>query len=201
VEVSGDARYVRSRDGGFPYAGGSLLAEHGAYTGWAYAGSWIRSDYPSPRTAYGAGASVRFRRTRLEASVRQEPVDPVYLGTPRRSWSVQLSQGFGRVPPAPARADEPPPPSLAPVVENGVAVFRLPQSAYPATPVLMGDFNGWRPQPMMEVADGYWTASVRLPAGAHHYAFRTADGVLVIPPGVPTVDDGFGGVSAVVVVP
>jgi len=201
VELSGDTRYVVSEAGGFPYAGGALQAEGGPYAGWAYAGSWIKGDYPSPTLAYGVGASVRFRRTRLEASVRQEPVDPVYLGTPRRSWSVQLSQGFGRVAAAPRRAADLPPPSLAPVVENGVAVFRLPQSSYPQPPALLGDFNQWQPQPMAVAEEGFWTASVRLPAGAHHYAYQTGDGATVIPPGVPTVDDGFGGVSAVVVVP
>jgi len=200
VELSGEARYLYSRDGGFPYAGAAVQGERGRYAGWAYAGQWLKADWPSPKTAYGAGASVRFRRTRLEAAVRQEPVDPVYLGTPRRSWTVALSQGFGRVPAAPRRAEELPPPSFAPAVENGVATFRLPRSAYPRAPALVGDFNQWRPL-AMTAAEGVWTVSVRLPTGAHHYAYRLADGTVFTPPGVPTVDDGFGGVSAVVVVP
>jgi hypothetical protein len=200
VELSGEARYLRSRDGGFPYAGAAVQGERGRYAGWAYAGQWLKSGWPSPRTAYGAGASVRFRRTRLEAAVRQEPVDPIYLGTPRRSWTVALSQGFGRVAAAPHHAEELPPPSFAPVVENGVATFRLPRSAYPRAPALVGDFNQWRPMAMV-AGEGFWTASVRLPTGAHHYAFRLADGTFFTPPGVPTVSDGFGGVSAVVVVP
>jgi len=200
VELSGEARYLHSEDGGFPYAGAALQGQHGRYTAWAYAGQWLKSDFPAPKTAYGVGAGVRFRRTRLEAGVRQEPVDPVYLGTPRRSWTVRLSQGFGPVPRARWNAAELPAPSLAPVVENGVAVFRLPRASYPRAPVLMGDFTRWKPL-AMGAADGFWTVSVRLPAGAHHYTYRVAGGTLLVPPGVPTVDDGFGGVSAVLVVP
>ncbi|HET7229571.1 MAG TPA: glycogen-binding domain-containing protein [Longimicrobium sp.] len=200
VELSGEARYLRSEDGGFPYAGAALQGESGRYGGWAYAGQWLKNELPSPRTAYGAGASVRFRRTRLEAAVRQEPVDPVYQGTPRRSWTVQLSQGLGRVPRARRSAALLPPPSYAPVVENGLATFRLPQAAYPQPPVLVADFTGWQPVRMLLV-NGFWTASARLSTGAYHYAYRGGDGAFIIPPGVPTVDDGFGGVSAVVVVP
>lgn len=200
VELSAEARYLHSSDGGFPYTGAALQGEGARYGGWAYAGQWLKSDWPSPRTAYGVGASVRFRRTRLEAAVRQEPVDPVYLGTPRRSWTVALSQGLGRVPAAPRHAEAPPPPSFAPAVQNGVATFRLPRADYPRAPALVGDFNQWQPMTMI-AGEGVWAASVRLPAGAHHYAFRLADGTFFTPPGVPTVDDGFGGVSAVVVVP
>lgn len=199
VELSGEARYLHSEDGGFPYAGAALEGEQGRYGGWVYAGRWLKDDFPAPKTAYGAGASVRFRRTRLEASVRQEPVDPVYPGTPRRSWTVQLSQGFGRVPRAPGPPAELPPP-LAPVVTAGAAVFRLPQADYPRPPELVGDFNRWQPLGMIP-HNGFWTTTVQLRPGVHHYAYRAADGTFFVPPGVPSVNDGFGGVSAVLVVP
>jgi hypothetical protein len=201
VELSGETRYLRSDDGGFPYAGAALQGEHGPYAGWVYAGQWLKDDFPAPKTAYGAGASVRFRRTRLEAAVRQEPVDPVYPGTPRRSWTVQLSQGFGRVPrgPGPGAAAQLPPP-LEPVVQNGVTVFRLPHDGSPTPPALVGSFTRWQPL-AMSLHEGFWTATVRLAPGVHHYAFRASDGTLSVPPGVATVADGFGGVSGVVVVP
>jgi hypothetical protein len=142
---------------------------------------------------------VRYRRNRLEASVRQEPMDPLYLSTPRRTWSIQLSRGFGRVPAAPGRAPEPPP-LVLPAVANGLAVFRLPRKDYPEPPVLVGDFSRW--QPVAMAAEGeWWSASVSLAPGVHHYVFRTAAGAMVVPPGAPTVDDGFGGISAVLVVP
>lgn len=201
VELSGEARYLRSRDGGFPYAGAALQGETGRYEGWVYAGQWLKDSFSKPKTAYGAGASVRFRRTRLEASVQQDPVDPVYLGTPRRSWTVLLSQSFGPIPDDSSGRPTPPPlPSLAPLVGNGMVTFRLPVASYRRAPTLVGDFNHWQPA-AMTAQGGFWTASLRLPAGAHHYAYRLADGTLFVPPGLPTVDDGFGGRSAVVVAP
>jgi len=197
VEVSGEGRFLYGSGGDWRYAGAAVQAERGRWGGWAYAGSWLGS-FPAPKAAYGVGGSVRYRRTRLEAAVRQEPMDPLYLSTPRRTWSVQLSRGFGRVPAAPERT--PPPPLVLPAVANGVAVFRLARSGHPQPPVLVGDFSGWQPVAMSAQGD-WWTASVPLPPGVHHYAFRTAGGAIVVPPGAPTVDDGFGGISAVLVVP
>jgi hypothetical protein len=198
VELSGEGRFLHASDGDWRYAGAAVRAERGRWGAWAYAGSWLGS-FPAPRTAYGAGASARFRRTRLEAGVRQEPMDPLYLSSARRTWSVQLSRGFGRVPPAPARGPGPPP-LVLPAVANGVAVFRLPRSEHPRAPVLVGDFSRW--QPVAMVAEGeWWTASVTLSAGLHHYGFRTAAGAFFVPAGARTVDDGFGGTSAVLVVP
>jgi len=198
VEISGEARYLHASDGGWRYAGAAVQGERGRWGGWAYAGSWLGS-FPAPKAAYGVGASVRYRRNRLEASVRQEPMDPLYLSLPRRTWNVQLSRGFGRVPAAPARSPQPPP-LVLPAVANGVAVFRLPRSEHPQPPVLVGDFSRWQPVAMRAEGE-WWRASVPLPPGVHHYAFRTATGAIVVPPGAPTVDDGFGGTSAVLVVP
>jgi hypothetical protein len=140
---------------------------------------------------------------RLEAGVRQEPVDPLYESIPRRSWTVQLSHAFGRAPaatrriaPAPATGTG----SAAPVVANGRAVFRLPRRSYARAPSIVGDFTRWRPV-RMTAAGAFWTVSVRVDQGAHHYGFKTAEGEFFTPSGVPTVSDGFGGRSAVLVVP
>jgi hypothetical protein len=197
VELSGEGRFLHASDGDWRYAGAAVQAERGRWEAWGYAGSWL-GRFPAPRAALGAGASLRFGRTRVEAGVRQEPMDPLYLSTPRRTWSVQLSRALGRVPPAPRRG--PQPPSVLPAVANGVAVFRLPRSEYPQAPALMGDFSRWQPVAMRAEGE-WWTASVSLPTGVHHYVFRTAAGALVVPPGARTVDDGFGGTSAVLVVP
>ena len=197
VELSGEGRFLHAADGDWRYAGAALQAERGPWAAWGYAGAWLGS-FPAPRAAYGAGAGRRFGRTRLEAGVRQEPMDPLYLSTPRRTWSVQLSRAFGRVPAPGPRG--PQPPSVLPAVANGVAVFRLPRGEYPQAPALVGDFSRWQPVPMTASGE-WWTASVSLPTGVHHYVFRTAAGALVVPPGARTVDDGFGGTSAVLVVP
>jgi hypothetical protein len=155
------------------------------------------ANVPAPRLAFGAGARLRYGPAELEVGVRQEPMDPVYLSTPRRTWSVQLSRRIG---PAPRPAAQPAPPPILPAVDNGLAVFRVPVREHPAAPVLVGDFSGWRPVAMTQEGDA-WVARLRLDAGAHHYGFKDADGTFFVPAGVPTADDGFGGVNAVLVVP
>lgn len=37
--------------------------------------------------------------------------------------------------------------------------------------MVMGEFNGWKGQPMSKGSDGIWTAKVTLPAGTHGYKF------------------------------
>jgi hypothetical protein len=194
VELSAEGRFLHAKDGDWPYLGAAAQAERGRWGGWAYAGGWGGANSPSPRLAYGAGGSVRYGQARLEAGIRQEPMDPVYLSTPRRTWTVQLSHRIGRAPRPPA------PTGFLPALADGVAVFRLPRKDYPQAPAVIGDFTSWRPVAMTEDGED-WTASVRVAPGAHHYGFRAADGSFFTPPGAPTVDDGFGGTSAVLVVP
>ncbi|HSU17832.1 glycogen-binding domain-containing protein [Longimicrobium sp.] len=196
VELTAEGRFLHAGDGDWPYLGAAAQVERGRYGGWAYAGEWAGADFPSPRLAYGVGGSVRCGDARLEVGIRQEPMDPVYLSTPRRTWTVQVSHRIGRAP----RPAGPAAPAYLPALANGLAVFRLPRKDYPEAPSVIGDFTAWKPVAMTAEGDE-WTASVRLDSGAHHYGFRAADGTFFTPPGVPAVDDGFGGTSAVLVVP
>ena len=194
VELAAQARYLRADSGDFPYVGGAAGYERGRLGVWGYAGTWLHDDFPAPSEAFGAGASYEvIPRTRVQLSFRQEPVDPVYFGTPRRSWSVQVSRAIGRRPPPAA-------PRALPELSSGWAVFRLPARGHADAPSLVGDFSGWRPVAMTE-ENGFWTARVRLAPGAYHYGFRSAAGEFFLPEGTPGVDDGFGGTSAVLVVP
>jgi hypothetical protein len=197
VELAAQARYLRTQEGDFPYAGVSGAYERGRLGAWGYVGSWLDGDLPDPAEAFGAGVAYEvIPRTRLQLSWRQEPVDPVYFGTPRRTWTVQVSRSIGRA------GDRSPPsaPSAAPVVRDGWAVFRLPAAAHPAAPSLVGSFTAWKPV-AMSMEGGFWTARVQVQPGAHHYGYRADDGAFFVPAGVPTVDDGMGGTSAVLVVP
>jgi 1,4-alpha-glucan branching enzyme len=58
-----------------------------------------------------------------------------------------------------------------------------------------GTFNQWDPRatPLVRAgANGMWTATLKLPAGQHQYAF-VVDGVRWVPdPAAPAVDDGYG---------
>jgi hypothetical protein len=195
VTVGGDARLVRGEGEDWPYAGGSAELRRPWGAAWAYAGAWLDEDRPDPSTAYGVGVRVRvMKRTDVQASVRQEPFEPLYWNSPRRTWGLSLRRTLGR---EPGRAL---PAARLPDLANGWAVFRLPLADHARPPMVMGDFSEWRPVAMSPEGDA-WVARVRVPPGAHHYAFKLADGSTMVPEGVPAVDDGFGGRSAVLVVP
>jgi hypothetical protein len=193
-ELGADARVVAGSEATYPYVGGSVSLDRPWGGAWAFGGRWLTDLVPSPATAVGAGVSIRpDRRHEISASWRQDPVDPVYFSSPRRTWSVTLSRRLGRVPAA-GRAL----PVLAPA-PDGTVTFTLPRSAHLDPPAVVGDFNEWRPARMSLVGDR-WTVRVRVAPGTYHYAFRAADGTVFVPRGVPVVDDGFGGASAVLVV-
>lgn len=65
---------------------------------------------------------------------------------------------------------------------------------------LAGDWNGWEPVPATRAPDGTWYADVRVARGEHRYAFRIDGRGWRVPAGVDSVDDGFGGRSALVIV-
>lgn len=195
VTVGGDTRWVRGEGADWPYAGGTAELRRPWGAAWAYAGAWLDKDRPDPSAAYGAGVRVRvMERTDLQATVRQEPFEPLYWNAPRRSWGLSIRRTLGR---EAARAL---PAVGLPDLANGWAVFRLPLAEHARPPMVMGDFSGWEPL-AMSPEGREWVARVQVQPGAHHYAFRLADGTVLVPAGVPSVDDGFGGKSAVLVVP
>jgi hypothetical protein len=69
---------------------------------------------------------------------------------------------------------------------------------------LVGDFNGWdgTATPLKrDPSSGIWTATVRLPAGRHVYAFMVDGSELTLDPRAPTAQDpDFGTPSSVVLV-
>lgn len=195
MTVGGDARYVRGEGGEWPYAGGSAEVRQPWGAAWAYAGAWLNDEQPDPATAYGVGVRVRvLPRTDVQGTVRQETFEPLYWNAPRRTWSLSLRRTFGQEPGRAPRA------ARLPDVAGGWAVFRLPVAGHPRPPMVMGDFSQWQPVAMTQEGRE-WVARVRVQPGAHHYAYRLPDGSTMLPPGVPWVDDGFGGRSAVLVVP
>jgi hypothetical protein len=66
---------------------------------------------------------------------------------------------------------------------------------------LAGDWNQWATMPATRADDGRWYADVRLPRGEYRYAFRIDGARWAVPDGASTVDDGFGGQSALLTVP
>lgn len=63
-----------------------------------------------------------------------------------------------------------------------------------------GDWNGWTPMRATRAPDGRWYADVRLPRGEYRYAFRVDGRKWEVPAHAISVDDGFGGRSALLTV-
>jgi hypothetical protein len=63
-----------------------------------------------------------------------------------------------------------------------------------------GDFTGWKPVPLEGAADGGWTVTLPLTAGAHRLNARVDGGGWIAPPGLTTISDDFAGEVGVLVV-
>lgn len=193
LRASAEGRYVRAEEGDYPYAGAGLEAVLRGGAVWAYAGSWLSDAVDSP--VWGAGARLEvLRRTEVFASLQQETNDPLFRNAPRRSWSVGVSRRLGS-------AAAPIPATVVPERRGGGVTFRIPVAASREAPALGGDFNEWRPAAMSREGE-FWVITLPLAPGVHRYAYRGADGEWFVPEGTPgRTDDGFGGLSAVVIVP
>ena len=78
---------------------------------------------------------------------------------------------------------------------------RLAIRAPGATAVeVAGDWNRWQPVAAHRAANGVWYADLAIPAGTWRYGFRIDRREWRVPDGVSTVDDGFGGRSAWLIV-
>lgn len=58
---------------------------------------------------------------------------------------------------------------------------------------LMGEFTGWRPVDLESLGGGKYAASFFATTGTYRINVALDDGPWVAPPGMPRVDDGFGG--------
>jgi hypothetical protein len=152
-------------------------------------------DVGPVRSTVGASAGIRVGvpgGAVLQTGWRRDPADPLLGVDERSAWTVALSTPVGR------RAR--PIPRLRPD-RRGEVVLTIPDREVPAggVPQVMGDFTGWEPVAMQR-GPGTWKAAFRLRPGVYHFALRSAAGEWFLPAGWPSVDDGFGGRSAVLVV-
>jgi hypothetical protein len=196
VQLGANLRYLHAEEGGYPYVGVSGWSGNGPLEGWAYAGRWM-DDGLEEQMAWGIGASLRIGRTfELRSSVNREPDNPIYWNAPRTSWKVGIAHRFGGSPVVPISANARPP-----EVENGGVTIRIPLGGLSEPPSIAGDFTGWTAVPMRREGS-QWTARFQLSPGVYHFAFRSADGKWFVPSTLPhRVSDGFGGESAVLIVP
>lgn len=196
LSLTGEARLARADEGDYPYAGASAELSFSRGELWGDFGRWISEDMTTPEWSIGGSAQLT-ERIRMRAWYAQESENPLYWNLPRRSWNIGVSHTLGRVPGTALAMPLP----LAPEVVGGKVILRLPLDEADAAPAVAGDFNQWKPVMMTRSQDA-WVVSLAVPPGVYHYAFRRKDGSWFVPESVPNrVDDGFGGFSAVLVVP
>jgi hypothetical protein len=63
-----------------------------------------------------------------------------------------------------------------------------------------GDFSNWKPIAAARARNGVWFVDLRIPPGQYRYAFRVDGTTWAVPDGAATVNDGFGGKSAWLIV-
>jgi hypothetical protein len=185
-------RYQASGEAAAVFAGVSAVTASTLGSLWASVGQWTAG--PGAGTPWSVGGRLRLHPlVSLDAAVRRDTFDPLYLQPAQTSWSIGLSVLVSGRP----RPVAPPVPAA---YVNGRATIRLPLSAASTRPSIAGDFNAWKPAPMEREGD-HWTYTVAVPRGVYNYAFVDADGTWFVPEGVPgRKDDGMGGHVAVLVV-
>jgi hypothetical protein len=196
----------------FAEAESAFRVDHGQFELVAYGGfrHWFRPD-DAAAEGWG-GASVAWwlaDRFAVTASGGAYPADyaqglpsgafgslGIRIATGRLTRTRQANEPLDLIMPplrpgAPGLAWEP--------VGDGTA--RLTLTGVPAERVeLMGDFTGWEPVPLAPAGSGQWTATLRLPPGIHRVNIRVNGGQWIVPPGLPSSNDEFGGAAGILIV-
>lgn len=98
------------------------------------------------------------------------------------------------------------PSTVSPVGGRGVVAadrqgvvleFELPDAEVAE---IAGDWNGWVPLPMERLGDRRWRVVIPLERGVYHFNVRLDVVRWVVPDGVTTLDDGFGGKQGILIV-
>jgi hypothetical protein len=192
ARLMGEGRFIRAEERNYPYAGAALEIGVGKGSLWGSVGSWFSELIEQPVWAVGGRVGTP-GGIELYAQYQQDTNEPLYWNAPRTSWSVGVSRAVGRRP-SPSNGLQ------TPLVATNTATFRIPLGSASEAPMLGGDFNGWQPVPMQR-DEGFWSVTLSLPPGLHRYAYRRANGEWFVPESVAgRIDDGFGGVSATILV-
>jgi hypothetical protein len=85
------------------------------------------------------------------------------------------------------------------VGERRTLLVTAPRAA--TTVEISGDFTNWDPVALVRRGDGRWSVVLPLTSGVHQVAVRVNGGAWRVPAGLPTMDDEFGGVAGLLVVP
>ena len=66
---------------------------------------------------------------------------------------------------------------------------------------ITGDFTDWKPVQLNALDGGWWSVSLPITKGIYEMNLRADRGAWVVPPGIPTKSDEFGGTVGLLVVP
>lgn len=66
---------------------------------------------------------------------------------------------------------------------------------------IVGDWTGWQPVPLRRAPDGSWILDVALHSGVYRFNLVVDGKRWIVPEGVPSVDNGYGGKSGLLIVP
>ncbi len=205
---SADAGVAYLRAGPLGFADGTLGAELSiaSVTLGALAGARAGNLGGKP-WLQGRGAWYVARWATLEAVVGSYPPDVsgftggvyvsvgVWLGRPTRSGTA-LAHTAG--PPGSlggAGASSVTMDSVGPA--RSVVTFAVPGASSVA---IAGEWNNWTPTALERRPDGRWRAALPLGPGTYRFSLVVDSRRWIVPPGVPTLPDGFGGSAGVLIV-
>ena len=203
--------------------GGDRVANSGSERRWASADAavWLKPRLavvaavgrflPDPTTSAIGG---RFASLGLRLALRRPPADELpRILLPRTLRDARDASGAApTVTPGGIGDSAKPDDELAVAGESAIAEsltveetgdgrvvlrFALPGAA---SAELMGDLTDWQPVPLRRGPDGRWAITLAPPPGVHRLNIRTDDTPWRPPPGLTTVDDGFGGQVGLLVV-
>ena len=129
----------------------------------------------------------------IDVGTNHEPADLV-LGVP---GSHQTTLGLRVALPDPARRIRREPRATIERLDSRHVriVLTLPGASQAR---VMGEFTGWRPVLLEPIGGGRYAASVIAAPGTYRLNVSLDDGPWVAPPGMPRVEDGFGGLVGLI---
>jgi hypothetical protein len=171
---------------------------------------WWRKEGAGDESWASVGLQLQFlRQLAFTAAAGRFPSDPARGFGDGRYLQFGARVGASRGPDASGwalrQAYRSRPPIASPVVRafevrtTATARVFVVQAPAATRVELAGDFTDWEPLPLLRAPDGTWRLERAVAAGSHRFNLRVDGGAWGVPPGVPTVRDGFGGVVGVLV--
>ena len=189
---------TRFPDGWFTDAGASVTLRRGPAVVSLWTGARLSGAYGSTAAGNAFLQVALAPAWSLELGGGSYLRDP-YQGLPRAGFVTLGLRFHARRRPtsaAPTVREAPLVPALR--GDSLVVRFRMERAHSVA---IAGDWNAWRPRPLVAAGDDLWEGTLALPRGLYHFNLLVDGADWVVPHGVAVVPDGLGGMVALLVVP